>query len=47
MTVKLLSPEDVDRLVSTAFIKRIVNCALSTNSGMENSSTCYDTVENF
>ena len=38
MTEKLLSQEDVDRFVSTAFIKRIVNCALSTNSGLENSS---------
>jgi len=39
MTEQILSSQDVDRFVSTAFImKRIVNCALSTNSGVENSS---------
>jgi hypothetical protein len=48
MTVKILSPQDVDRFVSAAFIiKRIVNCALSTNSGMKNSSICHDTGANF
>jgi hypothetical protein len=46
MTVKFVSSQDVDRFVSTAFIKRTVNCATSTNSGMENSSTCYNAVMN-
>lgn len=38
MTEQILSSQDVDRFVSAAFIKRIVNCATSTNSGLENSS---------
>jgi hypothetical protein len=39
MTDKTLSPEDVDRLVSAVFVERTENCASSTNSGMEDSST--------
>ena len=39
MTEQILSSQDVDRFVSAVFVERTVNCASSTNSGLENSST--------
>jgi hypothetical protein len=46
MTVKFVSAQDVDRFVSAAFIKRTVNCATSTNSGLEDSSIARIAVVN-